>query len=221
MGSKYITVPEAAKRLGVGRRTIYRYSKRGLFRTQCVGRSLLILEEDFEQVKKGQREALTSPINKNIVTKLQVQVQTLTSQMATVLRILNIRYEPLGFTVPEYLRFYQSAQEMSTNGWSPFDEEMWADYFVRLTVEDLESIEMASEDKHPWRPVLRLVTTMHLNPYNKHLTEVLAAGHTNVKQVAGMWCVLHDESPRTFDLLQQRDAAPFKKLVRRLKKFQA
>lgn len=152
---------------------------------------------------------------------LQAQVQTLTMQMATVMRLLNVRYEPLKFTIPEYMNFYQTAEQMSVEGWPPHSEELWSEYFVRLTVEDLEGIELATEDKHPWRPLLRLATTMHLNPYNKQLTEILAAGRTNVQRVAGIWCVLHDESPRTFDLLQERDAAPLKKLLRRLNKFQS
>ena len=182
---------------------------------------MFILEEDIRQVKKGRHDALSSPVKRDVISILQAEVQTLRMQMATVMRILNVRYEPLRFTIPEYLGLYQTAQELSTEGWSPHSEEMWAEYFVRMTVEDLEGIELASEDKHPWRPLLRLATTMHLNPYNKHLTDMLAAGRTNIQHVAGVWCVLREESPRTFDLLQERDAAPIKKLVRRLQKAQS
>lgn len=216
-----MTVEQAAAILGVSTRSIYRYTKRGVLRSQCEGRSLLVLEEDIRQVKKGRHDALSSPVKRDIISVLQAEVQTLRMQMATVMRILNVRYEPLRFTIPEYLGLYQSAQELSTEGWSPHAEEMWAEYFVRMTVEDLEGIELASEDRHPWRPILRLATTMHLNPYNKHLTDMLAAGRTNIQHVAGVWCVLREESPRTFDLLQERDAAPIKKLVRRLQKAQS
>lgn len=221
MGSKYMTVAQAAAVLGVSTRSIYRYAKRGVLRAQCEGRSVLVLEEDLREVKKGRHDALSSSVKKDIISTLQAQVQTLTMQMSTVMRLLNVRYEPLKFTIPEYLSFYQTAQQLSEDGWSPHAEEMWAEYFVRITVEDLEGIEFATEDKHPWRPILRLATTMHLNPYSKHLTEMFAAGRTNIQRVAGVWCVLREESPRTFDLLQERDAAPLKKLLRKLNKFQA
>jgi excisionase family DNA binding protein len=221
MGSKYMTVEQAAAVLGVSTRSIYRYAERGVLRAQCEGRSVLILEEDLRHVKKGRHEALSSPVKKDVISVLQAQVQTLNMQMATVMRILNVRYTPLNLTIPEYLNIYKSAQQMSTEGWAPHHEEMWSEYFVRITIEDLEGIELASEDKHPWRPILRLATTMHLSPYNRHLTEMLAAGRMNVQHMAGIWCVLREESPRTFDLLQERDAAPLKKLVRRLQKYQS
>jgi excisionase family DNA binding protein len=221
MGSKYMTVEQAAAVLGVSTRSIYRYAERGVLRAQCEGRSVLILEEDLRQVKKGRHEALSSPVKKDVISVLQAQVQTLNMQMATVMRILNVRYTPLNLTIPEYLNIYKSAQQMSTEGWAPHHEEIWSEYFVRITIEDLEGIELASEDKHPWRPILRLATTMHLSPYNRHLTEMLAAGRMNVQHMAGIWCVLREESPRTFDLLQERDAAPLKKLVRRLQKYQS
>jgi excisionase family DNA binding protein len=220
MGSKYMTVEQAAAILSVSSRSIYRYVKRGVLRAQCEGRSVLILEEDLLNVKKGRHDALSSPVKRDVISVLQAEVQTLRMQMATVMRILNIRYTPLNFTIPEYLNLYQSAQQLSTEGWAPQHEEIWSEYFVRLTVEDFEGIELASEDKHPWRPFLRLAITMHLSPYNKHLVETFAAGRTNVQQVAGVWCVLREESPRTFDLLQERDAKPIKKLVRRLQKHQ-
>lgn len=219
--SKYMTIDQAAAVLGVSRRTIHRYTERGLLSGKCEGRHTLISEDDLRLVKKGRKDISASPVRRDMVLKLQVEVETLKSHMATVMRILNIRYQPLNFTVPEYETFYKAAVQMSEEGWAPHSEEMWADYFVRITVEDLEGIELASEDKHPWRPLLRLATTMHMNPYNKELTDVFAAGRTNMKHIAGMWCILRGESPRTFDLLQDRDAAPLKKLVRRLKKDQS
>lgn len=221
MGSKYLTAEQAAAVLGVSKRSIYRYARRGLLRSQCDGRSVVFLEEDLKQIKKGRHDALSSPVKRDIVAALQVQVQTLQMQVATIMRILNVRYSPLDMTVPEYLSLYKSAEEMSTQGWAPQHEELWSEYFVRITVDDLEGIEAASGDKHPWRPFLRLATTMHLSPYNRQLTDMLAAGRNNIQQVAGVWCVLREESPRAFDILQERDAAPLKKLVRRLQKYQS
>lgn len=216
-----MTTQQAARYLGASARTIYRYASKGLIEAKCEGRRLLLNEEDVIKVKKGRRDMLSNPVQKDILVKLQAEVQTLKTQMATVMRLLNIRYEPLGMTLPESELFYKAAEQYSTEGWPPHIEEQWAEYFVRLKTEDLEKVELAVNDPHPWRPILRLVATMHLNPWNKELTELLGAGRSNVLQVAGVWCVLKGESPRTFDVLQDRDAKPLSKLVRRMQKAQA
>lgn len=221
MGSKYITVDQAAVALGVSNRSIYRYATRGLLQTKTDGRHTLVLEDEVHQIRKGRHDMLSSPVKRDVISMLMIEVQTLKMQMATIMKILNVRYEPLKFTIPEYLRLYQAAEQMANEGWAPHEEEMWAEYFVRITVEDLEGIELAAEQKHPWIPLLKLATTMHLRHYNKHLTDTLAAGRMNLQRVAGMWCVLREESPRVFDMLQERDAAPLKKLLRRMQKSQA
>ncbi len=216
-----MTVEQAAAILNCSSRSIYRYAAKGLLQTKLEGRHTFVDEEGIHRIKKGRHDVLVSPLKKDVISMLLVEVQTLKMQMATIMRILNVRYEPLGFTGPEYLRLYQTAEQMANEGWAPQSEEMWAEYFVRITIDDLDGIERVSESKHPWIPLLKLAATMHLSPYNKHLTDLLAAGRTNLQHVAGMWCVLKEESPRVFDILQERDAAPLKKLVRRLQKSQA
>lgn len=222
--SKFVTTRQAAQLLGVTMRTVYRYTTKGILSYKiedAKGKKLLIDEEDIIKWKKGRREVLANPLQRDIIAKQQAEIQTLKTQMATVMRLLNIRYDALNMTLPEYDTFYRAAEQASVEGWAPHSEEMWADYFVRIKTEDLEKISLATNDPHPWRPFLRLAATMHLNPWNKELTELLAAGRSNVQQVAGIWCVLKEESPRTFDVLQERDAAPLKKLVRRMQKAQS
>jgi hypothetical protein len=214
--SKFLTIKQAAKLLEVNQRSIYRYAKRGILQARCEGRHTFVAEEDVLTMLKGKRDLLSSPLNRGVIGKLQAEVQTLKTQMAAVMRILNMKYDPFSFTVPEYEHLYRAAEQLSTTGWSPHEEEMWAEYFVRFRTEDFEKIEIAVGDKHPWRPFLRLATSMHVNPYNKDLTDMLAAGRTNIQQTAGVWCVLKEESPRTFDILQERDATPLKKLMRRM-----
>lgn len=216
-----MTTQQAARYLGVSMRTIYRYTTKGLLEAKCEGRKLFVAEEDVIKLKKGRRDMLSNPIQRDILAKLQAEVQTLKTQMATVMRLLNVRYEPLDMTLPECDLFYKAADQYSTEGWPPHIEEQWAEYFVRLKIEDLEKIELAVNDPHPWRPLLRLAATMHINPWNRELTELLGAGRTNVLQVAGIWCTLKGESPRTFDILQERDAKPLSKLARRMQKAQA
>lgn len=216
--SKYVTVKQAARILEVSTRSIFRYCKRGVLQSKCEGRHTLVLEDDVLVMKKGRRDALSSPLNRDIISKQQAEIQTLKTQMATVMRILNVRYDPFAFTVPEYENLYRTADRLSTEGWSPYDEELWADYFVRFRVEDFEKLELATNDVHPWRPFLRLAASMHANPYNSELRDLLGAGRNNIHQAAGLWSTQKQESPRIFDSLLERDAAPLKKLMRRMQK---
>lgn len=216
--SKYVTIAQAARLLGVSTRSIYRYTRRGVLQARCEGRHIFIAEEDVAQMKKGRRDVVSTPLHRDIITKQQAEIQTLKSQMATVMRILNIRHDPLSMTLVEYDLFYRTAEQMSIEGWSPHVEETWAEYFVRIRVEDLEKIELAVSDPHPWRPLLRLATTMHASPYNSDLADMFASGRTNMQQLAGVWCVLKEESPRTLDILLERDTKPLKKLLRRMQK---
>jgi excisionase family DNA binding protein len=207
MGSRFVTTQQAADLLGVSVRTIYRYTRKGILQTECRRRSLYIAEDDLRQLIKGRRDVLTAPLQRDIIAKLIVEVQDIKTKMATVMRLLNLRNEPLTMTLPEYELFYRAAEQFSIEGWSPHIEETWAENFSRLRVEDFEQMEKAVGDPHPWRPFLRLVTTMYLNPWNADLREILATGKSNVQSTAGIWCVLKDESPRTFDILVERDAA--------------
>lgn len=216
--SKFISIEEAASRLGKSSRTVYRYATRGLFKTKPDGRHLRVCEDDLNTFQAGQRDALASPVERDVIMKLQADVQTLKMHLATVMRILNVRYEALALTAPEYDLLHQTASQLSTEGWSPMHEETWSEYLLRMKLEDLEGLERATKDPHPWRPFLRLATTMHLRPFNEELRDMFAAGRSNIHHLAGVWCVLKGDSPRTFDLLEKRDAAPLKKLLRRLQK---
>ena len=195
MGNSFISAQKAAELIGMSIRTIYRCAKSGLIRTKLAGRSTLFDEEDVLKLKKSKEDsksksAYKSEINRiyrEIIDKLMVDIQTLRSQMNAVMKILDIRYEPLAFTAPEYERMYLSAEQYASEGWPPHVEDIWAEYFTRVKIEDLERIESITKDPHPWRVLLKLATTMHVNPWNKQLSDILAAGRANIHQVAGIW----------------------------------
>ena len=216
----WVSTLEAANLLDVHPRSIYRYTKRGLIRVKYEKRKLFISREDLVVLQVGRQDTLTSPYTKDTINKLILEVQQLKTQMATVLRLLNVNYVPLGFTDPEYRAFYQTADQLSTEGWSPHVEDQWADYFVRLKVEDFDSLERVTGDLHPWRPFLRLAVGMHLRPWNTRLRDLLGSGRSNIHQVASMWCVMKDRSQKEFSMLVERDATPPRKLIRRISKEQ-
>jgi hypothetical protein len=218
--SNYITKEKAAEILDCSIKSVYRYAKRGLIRTKYEGKKFFVSEEDLHSLTKGRRDVMNSPYTRDVINMLVLDMQTVKTQMATVLRILNINYVPLGLSEHEYLNFYQSAIQMSTEGWSPHVEDQWADYFVRLKIEDLNSMERITGDEHPWRPILKLAASMHLRPWNTRLRDLLGSGRSNVHQVAGMWSVLKERSQKEFHMLVDRDSAPSRKLIRKLAKDQ-
>lgn len=220
MGNSFIYKEKACELAGICERSLYRYAQKGLIETKREGRRTLFKEDDLLRIKKHKRDIAKSPLTAEMFLKLMSEVQTLKTQMSAVMRILNIKYDALQMTSPEYERFYQIAEQYSQEGWPPHAEEMWADYFVRMKLEDLEKLEIITKDPHPWRPFLRLASTMHVNPWNKDLADIFAHGRTNIHQLAGIWAVLKEQSPREFDILAERDGAPNKKLIRRLIKSQ-
>jgi hypothetical protein len=221
MGNQFITKEQAADLLDCHIKSIYRYAKRGLVRSKFEGKRFLVNYEDILTLRKGRRDPINSPYTRDTINLLLNDVQTLKTQMSTVLRILNINYVPLNLTDPEYRNLYLMAEQFSMEGWSPHVEEQWADVFIRLKIEDLDTLERVTGDPHPWRHFMRFVTTMHIRPWNAGLRDMLGSGRSNVHQIAGIWCVMKDKSAKEFQLLVDRDAAPVKKLIRRLSKEQS
>lgn len=217
MARRFLRKEKAAALLGVSPRTIYRYLRKGLLLPAFQGRLIGVWEDDVLKLKKLQEIDAPTP-DKELVLKFMTEVETLKSQMATVLRILNVKFDPLGLTGPEYRSLYRMAEHYALEGWPPQAEEQWADTFVRMRIEDLEELALSVEDEHPWRPFLKLATTMHLNAYNKSLQDQLASGKSNIYNIAGVWCVLKGETAAQFALIARRDTAPNQKLVRRLSK---
>ena len=218
MGTKFLTKEKAALILGVSSRTVYRYLAQGLLIPAYDGRRIGVWEEDALKLKKIQQQDIPTALDRELFLKMVTELETLKSQMSAVMRILNIKYEHLNLTDPEYRTLNLMAEQYSLEGWPPQAEEQWADTFVRLRIEDLENLERVTKDPHPWRVLLRLATTMHLNTYDKSLQDQMAAGKNNIYQTAGIWCVLKGESPKAFTMMAQRDGAPIRKLMRRLEK---
>lgn len=218
MGSKMVTKQKAADLLDVTERSIYRYMRQGILKVSYQGGRAYLFEEDVLQLKHQKENKPKIPPSRETIPFLLARVQTLESRVSAMMRILNMKYENLSLTDPEYRTLHQMADVYSTQGWPPHSEEQWADTFIRIRLEDMEKIEECTEDPHPWRCFLRLVTSMHLNSYNKDLRDQFASGRNNVHSIAGIWCTLKGESPRTFDLLLQRDAEPLKKLMKKLGK---
>jgi len=214
--NRFLKKSKAASLLGVSTRTIFRYLKKGLLTPAYFGSTIGVWEEDVIKLKKLRDQDTPTAMDRELVMRLMTEVETLKSQMSTVLRILNVKFDPLNLTTPEYRSLYRMAEHYSAEGWPPQSEQQWADTFVRLRIDDLEEMKEATGEAHPWICLLRLATTMHLNAYDKTLQDQLAAGKANVHNVAGTWCILQGETAAQFALITRRDAAPSRKLLRKL-----
>lgn len=211
-------VEDAATFLGVNSRTVRRYISKGYLRSEYCHRKLMVYKSELLQLKKDEEEPIPFPINRMSLARLHTRVTTLERHVATLMRILDVRYDPLNLTDAEMLSLYRQAEHLSLKGWSPYEEEPWSEYFLRMKLEDIEQCSRVSEDPHPWRAFLRLVSTMFLQPFNKDLRDNFAAGKNNLHGIAATYCQLKGESPKAADILTKRDAAPMKRLLNKLAK---
>lgn len=142
------------------------------------------------------------------------EILSLKTMVGTLARLLNVKYEPLNLTDSEYKNLFLMAELFANEGWPPHVEEMWADTFLRMKIEDFQRLAEVTQDPHPWRPFLKLARSMHESPSNQALKDQFGAGRNNIHAVAGIFCVTAGVSPKDFTLLSERDAVPSKKLIK-------
>lgn len=218
MSGKVIDKRRVMALLDICERTVYRLMNSGVLQPVNTGTRLSFDEEEVLRLKQARLNP--ARFHKDMIGMLLAKIQALESRMSAVTKILNIRNEPLELTGPEYKNLHRMAEHYSAEGWSPHAEEQWADIFLRFRIEDVEQMAQETGDPHPWRPFLKLASTMFGNTYDPGLRDQLSSGKSNVFQVAGLWCTMHGETIKDFDLIVKRDSAPSKKLLKHLKKTQ-
>lgn len=220
MGSTfaYVTIDKAAEFLGVSRRSIYVYIKRGHLRTKKEGIGSTVLREDLLTYKELRaRNDLPYPINKMTVGRLDARVQMLEKQLSVVLRMLDLRHEPLGLNATELSSLYVMCAHHITNQWSPHDEQIWMDTFIRITLEDFEEMIKVVEDEHPWRPFYQLSKAMLQSPCNMDNKLQLNAGKANIEKIANVWANSRGASIRKVAKLIKDDDKAVRRVVRKRK----
>jgi hypothetical protein len=216
MGSKFLSKAEAAKILGRDERSVYRYLQKGLLSAAHQGKTIGVWEEEVVRLKG----ALVEHKNPKdlAISLLRADIAVLKSQVSTLMRMMDVRREPLNLTDPEIQALYKMTEVYSMTGWSPQVEDSYADTFVRMQDNDLEQLERLTGDAHPWRCFLLLASTMHLSPHDKNLRMQFEYGKTHLSMLAGVWCLRRGDTPKTLDLLVQRDATPMKKVLKLIDK---
>lgn len=204
--------------LGISKTTFYRYLKSGKLRAAHDGRTIGAYEDEVYQLKKSLDDPFPIAVSRVTLSAMLARIQTLELRVATLSKILDVRYEPLNMTEPEYRSLYESSKYFSEHGWPPQAEQQLADIFLRIKPEDFERMSEATKEEHPWQPVLRLVHSMYLRPFTPELRDMFSAGLNNVNAIAGIYCTLKGATPKSFDLMVDRHATPDPKLMKKLGK---
>lgn len=212
----FLTKEEAAQILEKTTRSVYRYIEKGWLATAHQGPLIGTTRSSVYQLK-AEMEREINPYLLHI-KQLEHRLSVAESRISAMMRMLNLRNEPLMLTDPEAKSLYDMVDYCSKQGWAPHAEETLIDSFLRMRDENLEQFESVTTDEHPWRPFLMLAGTMRAALYDRKLQNDadLAASHLNV--LALMWCKRKGETTKTFDLLVARDATPLGKLIRRLER---
>lgn len=219
-GSKTMTKEAAARRLGVSLRHVFSLTRRGLLRTTDLD-DTAVRRMDVERLCRLRENPAEHADDRNLM-RLSARMTRLEKRLDVASRMLGLYQEPLELNAHELRSFMEMAAFNAHKGWAPHAEEMWADVFERLRLEDLEALEGLTGDEHPWRAFYRLCLTMHHAPFDEAIRERLVDGQQNLRDVATVWCHRKGITPRTATGIMKRterlDGRTLRKFSRRLEK---
>lgn len=212
----YVSVKEACQIMGKTPKTVYNYLNKGWLETVHKNNVLGTSRTSLFNLKHKLDKDLTP--HAAVMQLMEARIIMLESRVTAMMRLLNLRSEPLVLTDPEAESFFQMVEHGSKKGWPPHNEDVLVNSFMRMTEENIEQFERVSGDPHPWRSFLLLAGTMRHALFDKSLQHdiELAAAHLNV--LALMWCQKKGDTVKSFDLLVAREATPLKRMINRLEK---
>lgn len=220
MGSTfaYVSIPKAAEFLEVTVRTVNRYIRRGLLRTEKRKGCRVIPRDDLHTLKEQKtRKDLPYAVNKVTIGMLSSQIQMLQKNMDVVLRILDLRHEPLGLDAGQLENLHAMAQYHMQEQWSPQQEDMWVSTFIRMKLEDIEEMSKMIEDDQPWRPFFQLCRAMLQAPCDVDNKLKLNAGKANIEKIAHIWASTKGVRDHALDNILKKDDTGVRKIVRKRK----
>lgn len=155
-----MSVPDAARFLGVTDRTVRNYIKKGLLTKERDGRKVFLRSEEVVELKEDFSSA-APVVSRQELLKQRAKIRRLEAHMEVVLRILDTKDHPLQLGVGSAEELYEFAKGHLQQGrWEVAEIRPWADIFDRLSEDDFEIMSGKTADPHPWRPFLRLCAAM-------------------------------------------------------------
>lgn len=217
-----MTKEEAAQALNVHPRTILRYIKKGKLRTIRRKHRVGVRKEDVDLAKQEEDQTKSLvPFTAETLNRHQQEIRLLRSEVDLLHKVLTAKHQKLELTKAELLDFYRRCEFYSErdNRWPDLLEEEMLETFAALRYTDLERLEeLVPEDPHPWRPIYRLVMAMELRPADLRLKHRFGAARMNIEYISYLWVEIHGGTVKTLDLMVEREALPYRRVIRRLGK---
>ena len=219
MGSvfEWISIPKAAEALGVSDRQIYKYIAKGQLTALQEGKKRSVNRKDVKALIDAKKKGVPRAVNALSVLRMDAEIQILKKQVETLMRLLDVRYEPLELDKEDLTNLFDMAAHHLKTPWSPHEETMWCDIFVRMRLEDMEKI----DHPDPWRPFLSLVKVMFNNPYNQDNKLMLSAGKENIERIGFAWAHKVDQvDASAMNHLLYKDGVKERRMDKRLERIQ-
>jgi excisionase family DNA binding protein len=223
MGSifEWITLEKAAETLQISKRQIYKYIEKNQLSALQEGKVRLVSRKDVKALADCKHKGISRVANGLTVARIDAEVQMLRKQVDALMRLNNIRYEPLDLDAKEMANLHDMAAHNLRIPWSPHEETMWCDVFVRLRLEDLEKLSQVEGYEDAWRPFLALSKAMYDTPHNSDNKFLLASGKENIERLSFVWSQkLDNKDSRQFNKLAERDDVLGRRVSRKVERIQ-
>ena len=205
-----ITRTEAMKILGVQRRVLFKYMKRGYLRKVNHNSRLYLDRDDVLAFKEAQENPLSKP-DAVILAKVCAQVREQQGEIDVIKRLLDLYNEPLNLEDFSINALYSAAIALDISTWDEGWENEWAELLVRFREEDLFQLERITGDEHPWKPFYKLIMVIQellKAKNNKELNSLLDAAREHFRKLILIWIEIKN-SPRMLDTLPRSEFGRF------------
>lgn len=163
MAESLYTIEDAAQHLGVTTKTVRNSIRTGhltVIKKERDRRKYLDPAE-VEELRVARAEGNRVVVGREEFASLRGQVRRLQSTVEVLLRVLDVKDNPLHVTREYGENLYVLCLEQVRAGaWTEAEIAPWVEIFLRLSEEDLQVIAEVTGDRKPWVPFLRLVTAM-------------------------------------------------------------
>jgi len=223
MGSifEWISIDKAAEALSVSKRQVYKYIQQGQLSALQEGKLRSVSRKDVRDLIECKKKDMSRVANGMTVARMDAELQLLRKQVDILMRLNDIRYEPLDLDTNEMANLHDMAAHNLRIPWSPHEETMWCDVFVRLRLEDLEKLVQREGYEDPWRPFLALSKAMFDTPHNPDNKLLLSSGKDNMERLSFVWAQKVDnKDARQVNKIVYQDDVLGRRVSRKLERIQ-
>lgn len=197
MGSVFVSVEEAARRLNRTRRSIFDYIKKGFLNRTLRDGKVLLSRDEVEQLAVELGSDLPA-MNRKTFFQLQSRLKRLEEQMALVQAVWGAQEKPLRPTEKEAAGLHKAASDyLCAETWRYEEMLSWAGLFNQIDETTLEAVAPAAQTVKPWEVFFDLASRMleflaKTKGFSKNvelqaLQHKLEVGRRKVREAALFW----------------------------------